>query len=58
MVGVGGELEVGVGVAKGEVCHHKVLLNTRIFMAVKGRKRTLFHCKWANSISCISRILY
>ena len=27
-------------------------------MAVTGRKRTLFHCKWANSISYISRMLY
>ena len=27
-------------------------------MAVTGRKRTLFHSKWANSMSYISRMLY
>ena len=25
-----------------------------IYVAVTGRKRTLFHCKWANSIGYIS----
>ena len=29
-----------------------------IYVVVTGRKRTLFHCKWANSISYISRMLY
>ena len=29
-----------------------------VCVAVTGRKRTLFHCKWANSISNISRMLY
>ena len=28
-----------------------------IIMADTGRKQTLFHCKWANSISHISRML-
>ena len=27
-------------------------------VAVTGRKRTLFHCKWANSINYITRMLY
>ena len=27
-------------------------------VAVTSRKRTLFHCKWANSIGYISRMLY
>ena len=27
-------------------------------VADTGRKRTLFHCKWVNSISYISRMLY
>ena len=31
---------------------------TYVYVAVTGRKRTLFHCKWANSISYISRMLY
>ena len=29
-----------------------------VCVAVTGRKRTLFHCKWANLISYISRMLY
>ena len=29
-----------------------------IYVVDPGRKRTLFHCKWANSISYISRMLY
>ena len=27
-------------------------------VADTGRKQTLFHCKWVNSISYISRMLY
>ena len=29
-----------------------------VHVADTGRKRTLFHCKWANSISYISRMIY
>ena len=29
-----------------------------LYVADTGRKRTLFHCKWANSISHISRMLH
>ena len=29
-----------------------------LYVAVTGRKQTLFHCKWVNSISHISRMLY
>ena len=31
-------------------------INVHMIVAVTGRKRTLFHCKWANSISY--RMLY
>ena len=30
----------------------------KISVAVTGRKRTLFHCKWDNSIGYISRMFY
>ena len=33
-------------------------VRTSICVAVTGRKRTLFHCKWANLISHISRMLH
>ena len=34
-------------------CGHQLLT-----VADTGRKRTLFHCKWANLIGYISRMLY
>ena len=36
----------------------RMLPNNVNYVAVTGRKRTLFHVKWANSISYISRMLY
>ena len=32
-------------------CHSKHACACALYVAVTGRKRTLFHCKWANSIS-------
>ena len=44
---------------KDQLCvKHAKFLMSHIYVAVTGRKRTLFHCKWANSISYISRMLY
>ena len=37
--------------------HVHVCVHT-LYMAVTGRKRTLFHSKWATSMSYISRMLY
>ena len=39
-----------------ECCHN--LMNTTTHVVDTGRKRTLFHCKWVNSISNISRMLH
>ena len=56
------------GVSLGSICslyNHKSLKiigrgidYEYIYVADTGRKRTLFPCKWANSISYISRMLY
>ena len=42
------------------MCHcMQYSLGTHLpYVAVTGRKRTLFHCKWANLIGYISRMLY
>ena len=38
--------------------HVRTYVCTNTCVADTGRKRTLFHCKWANSMSYISRMLY
>ena len=40
------------------VCVHNDLYVRMSYVVVTGRKRTLLHSKWANSISYISRMLY
>ena len=35
-----------------------IMVKIVIYVADTGRKRTLFHSKWANLISHISRMLY
>ena len=48
-------LVMGVAQAHTVAC---VATPNKLYVAVTGRKRTLFHCRWANSISYISRMLY
>ena len=53
------EIFVTVNPLKPETDEIYLILDEEIIsVAVTGRKRTLFHCKWANSMSYISRMLY